>query len=71
MTCRADCTLPAELLDQIAEHDLEALPELIRTIDAHAGLKQARRAVFGGAPWQQSVSSIFSRTLRPMRRDAA
>ncbi|MFN2138859.1 MAG: hypothetical protein ACK2U5_00145 [Candidatus Promineifilaceae bacterium] len=32
MTYQSDCTLPDELLEQIAEQGLDVLPELIRTI---------------------------------------
>ena len=32
MTYQTDCTLPEELLEQIAEQGLDVLPELIRTV---------------------------------------
>ncbi len=35
MTYQPDCTLPEELLDQIADNGLEALPDAIRLADQH------------------------------------
>ena len=32
MTYQNDCTLPDEIVEQIAEHGLDYLPELIRTV---------------------------------------
>ena len=32
MTYQTDCTLPDELLEQIADQGLDVLPELIRTV---------------------------------------
>ena len=32
MTCETDCTLPDELLEQIADQGQDVLPELIHTV---------------------------------------
>jgi putative transposase len=32
MTCQTDCSLPDELLEQIAGRGVDVLPELVRTL---------------------------------------
>lgn len=48
-----DFTLPAELLEQIAEQGLEALPELIRIVINEA-MRMERQNYLGVAPYQRS-----------------
>ena len=60
MTYKTDCTLPDELLDQIAEQGLEALPEMIRTI-INAAMQIERQNHLGVGPYERS----------PDRRDHA
>ena len=54
MTYREDFTLPAELLEQVQEHGLEVLPELIRVIIDTA--MQAERAEHLSAALYQHTS---------------
>lgn len=60
MTYKTDCTLTDELLDQIAEQGLEALPEMIRTI-INAAMQIERQNHLGVSPYERS----------PDRRDRA
>jgi putative transposase len=60
MTYKSDCTLPDELLDQIADQGLDALPELIRTI-INAAMQIERQNHLGVSPYERS----------PERRDHA
>jgi putative transposase len=60
MTYKTDCTLPNELLDQIVEQGLEALPELIRTI-INTAMQIERQNHLGVGPYERS----------PERRDHA
>jgi transposase-like protein len=60
MTYQADCTLPDELLEQIAEQGLEAVPELIRTI-INTAMQLERQNHLGVGPYERS----------PERRDRA
>jgi putative transposase len=60
MTYKTDCTLPDELLDQIAEQGLDILPELIRTM-INAAMQIERQNHLGVAPYERS----------PERRDHA
>ena len=48
-----DFTLPAELLEQIAEQGFEALPELIRIVINEA-MRMERQNYLGVAPYQRS-----------------
>ncbi len=48
-----DFTLPAELLEQIAEQGLDALPELIRIVINEA-MRMERQQYLGVAPYQRS-----------------
>ena len=49
MTYRGDFTLPAEILEQIAEQGFEALPELIRIV-VNAAMQTAPPVLAGAAP---------------------
>jgi putative transposase len=49
---QSDFTLPAELLEQIAEHGFEALPELIRLVINEA-MRLERQRYLGVAPYQR------------------
>jgi transposase-like protein len=60
MTYQADCTLPDELLSQIAERGLDVLPELIRTV-INAAMQLERQNHLGVGPYERS----------PERRDYA
>lgn len=60
MTYRSNCTLPDELLDQIAEQGLDVLPELIRTI-INTAMQIERQNHLGVGPYERS----------PERRDHA
>ena len=50
---QSDFTLPAELLEQIAEQGFEALPELIRIVINEA-MRMERQKHLGVAPYQRS-----------------
>jgi putative transposase len=50
---QSDFTLPAELLEQIAEQGFEALPELIRIVINEA-MRMERQSYLGVAPYQRS-----------------
>jgi len=60
MTYKSDCTLPDEILEQIAEQGLEILPELIRVV-INVAMQAERQAYLGVAPYERS----------PERRDQA
>ena len=60
MTYTADCTVPDEILEQVAEQGLEILPELIRIVINQA-MQAERQAYLGVAPYGRS----------PERRDLA
>jgi len=60
MTYRSDCTLPDELLEQIADQGLDVLPELIRTI-INTAMQIERQNHLGVGPYERS----------PERRDYA
>ncbi len=60
MTYQANCTLPDELLEQIAEQGLEVVPELIRTI-INTAMQLERQNHLGVGPYERS----------PERRDRA
>jgi len=53
MTYQNDCTLPNELLEQIAEQGLDYLPELIRLV-VNAAMKAERQQYLGVAPYERS-----------------
>jgi putative transposase len=46
MTHRSDCTVPAEILEQIAEQGLDVLPELIRIV-VNTAMQVERQAYLG------------------------
>lgn len=60
MTHRPDCTLPTEILEQIAEQGLDILPELIRIV-VNTAMQAERQAYLGVQPYERS----------PDRRDHA
>lgn len=53
MTYQNDCTLPNELLEQIAEQGLDYLPDLIRVV-VNAAMKAERQQYLGVAPYERS-----------------
>jgi transposase-like protein len=55
MTYESDCTLPAELLEQIAQQGLEALPALIQTVINRA-MQLERQQHLGVGPYERSVA---------------
>lgn len=60
MTHKSDCTLPTEILEQIAEQGLDVLPELIRIL-LNTAMQVERQAYLGVQPYERS----------PQRRDHA
>jgi transposase-like protein len=54
MTYRDDFTLPAELLEQVQEQGLEALPELIRVI-INTAMQAEREQHMNAAPYQRTI----------------
>ena len=54
MTYQNDCTLPKEMLEEIATQGLEYLPELIRVI-INTAMKAERQHYLGVAPYERSV----------------
>lgn len=69
MTYRSDCTLPNEMLEQIAEQGLDYLPELIRLV-VNAAMKAERQQYLGVAPYERSekrrdqANGFKSKTMR-------
>jgi transposase-like protein len=57
MTYRSDFTVPAELLEQIAERGLEILPELIRIV-INAAMQAERREHLHAEPYQRTPKRI-------------
>jgi transposase-like protein len=53
MTYQNDCTLPNEVLEQIAEQGLDYLPELIRLV-VNAAMKAERQQYLGVVPYERS-----------------
>jgi transposase-like protein len=53
MTYRKDCTLPDELLEQVAEHGLEGLPELLRIV-INAAMAGEREKHLGAKAYERS-----------------
>ena len=53
MTYQSDCTLPKEILEQIAEQGLDYLPELIRMV-INTAMKAERQRYLGVAPYERS-----------------
>ena len=49
MTYQSDFTLPTELLEQIAAHGFDKLPELIRVV-VNAAMQAERQQYLGAAP---------------------
>lgn len=54
MTYQDNCTLPNELLEQIAEQGLDAIPEMIRTL-INAAMQMERQAYLGAGPYERSL----------------
>jgi transposase-like protein len=54
MTYQSDCTLPTELLDQLTEDGLEALPDAIRLLLNTAMLLE-RQKFLGAGPYQRTA----------------
>lgn len=53
MTYQTDCTLPDELLEQIAEQGLDILPELIRTVINNA-MQIERQQYLNASPYERT-----------------
>lgn len=53
MTYQNDCTLPNEIVEQIAEQGLDFLPELIRIV-VNTAMKAERQQYLGAAPYERS-----------------
>ena len=53
MTHKSDCTLPTEILEQIAEQGLDVLPELIRII-LNTAMQAERQQYLGVQPYERS-----------------
>jgi putative transposase len=53
MTYRTDCTLPDELLEQIADQGLDVLPELIRTV-INTAMQIERQQFLNAGPYERS-----------------
>ena len=54
MTYHADCTLPADLLDQIAAGGLAALPDALRVL-LNAAMLVERQQFIGAGPYERSA----------------
>jgi hypothetical protein len=48
MTYQNNCTLPKEMLEQIAEQGLDVIPEMMRTL-INAAMQMERQAYLGAA----------------------
>jgi transposase-like protein len=57
MTYRSDFTLPAELMEQVAEQGLEILPELIRIV-VNAAMQAERSEYLQAEPYQHTPERI-------------
>ena len=53
MTYQTDCTLPDELLEQIADQGLDVLPELIRTV-INTAMQIERQQFLNASPYERS-----------------
>ena len=54
MTYQTDCTLPKELLEQIVEHGMNAVPEMIRTI-INTAMRLERQEHLGAGPYERTM----------------
>ena len=54
MTHQGDCTLPLELLEQVAEQGLDYFPELIRIV-INAAIQAERQNYLGVNPYVRSI----------------
>ena len=54
MTYKQDCTLPEELLEQIAQEGFEVLPQLIQTV-INAAMRIEREKYLGVGPYERSA----------------
>ena len=57
MTYQGDFTLPTELLEQIAAHGFDKLPELIRVV-VNAAMQAERQQYLGAAPYQRTPERV-------------
>ena len=57
MPHKSDCTLPTEILEQIAEQGLDVLPELIRII-LDTAMQAERQAYLGVQPYERSPQRL-------------
>ena len=70
MTYQADCTLPAGMLEQIADGGLDALPEAIRLL-LNAAMLLERQKFIGAGPYQRTperpaqANGFKAKTLQP------
>ncbi len=53
MTYKADCTLPSDLLQQIADQGLDYLPELIRIL-VNSAMQAERQKYLGAEPYERT-----------------
>ena len=54
MTYEADCTLPDELLEQIAQQGLDVLPDIIRTV-INTAMQIERQNHLNAAPYERAA----------------
>ena len=57
MTYQGDCTLPTELLKQIAANGFDQLPELIRIV-VNAAKQAERQQYLGAEPYQRTPERL-------------
>ncbi|GAB4505822.1 MAG: hypothetical protein Fur0043_28210 [Anaerolineales bacterium] len=60
MTCQNNCTLPEEILEQIAGQGLDSLPEMIHVV-TNAAMKAERQRYLGVAPYECQRSVVIRR----------
>ena len=53
MTYQTDCTLPEELLEQIAQQGLDVLPDIIRTV-INTAMQIERQNHLSAAPYERT-----------------
>jgi len=76
MTYQPDSTLPAEILEQVANHGLDILPELIRIV-FNTAMQAERDKYLGVAPYQRSperrghANGFKSKTMQTRVGDVA
>ena len=57
MTYQTDCTLPEELLEQIAQQGLDVLPDIIRTV-INAAMQIERQNHLSAAPYERTADRL-------------